>query len=44
VLVKVVEQNRPAESIYVVAALAGLTDVDAIGLSIAQFAKRVMPV
>ena len=38
-IVKVVQQNLPAESIYVVAALAGLTDVDAIALSMAESAK-----
>ncbi len=37
--VKVVQQNLPAESVYVVAALAGLTDVDAIALSMAEAAK-----
>jgi len=38
-MVKVVQRNLPAESIYVVAALAGLTDVDAIALSMAESAK-----
>lgn len=38
-VVKVVQQNLPAESLYVVAALAGLTDVDAIALSMAESAK-----
>ncbi len=38
-LVKVVQQNLPAQSIYVVAALAGLTDVDAIALSMADSAR-----
>jgi uncharacterized membrane protein (DUF4010 family) len=38
-MVKVVQQNLPAESMYVVAALAGLTDVDAIALSMAESAK-----
>ena len=32
-------RNLPAESVYVVAALAGLTDVDAIALSMAEAAK-----
>ena len=38
-VMKTVQQNLPAESIYVVAALAGLTDVDAIALSMAESAK-----
>jgi uncharacterized membrane protein (DUF4010 family) len=38
-VVKLVQQNFPASSMYVVAALAGLTDVDAITLSMAEFAK-----
>jgi uncharacterized membrane protein (DUF4010 family) len=38
-MVKVVQQNLSAESMYVVAALAGLTDVDAIALSVAESAK-----
>lgn len=38
-VIKIVQQNLPAESIYVVAALAGLTDVDAIALSMAESAK-----
>jgi uncharacterized membrane protein (DUF4010 family) len=38
-LVKIAQQNFPANSMYVVAALAGLTDVDAITLSMAEFAK-----
>ncbi len=39
-MVKVVQQTMPAGSIYVVAALAGLTDVDAIALSMAELAKQ----
>jgi uncharacterized membrane protein (DUF4010 family) len=39
VVVKLVQQHFPPEGIYVVAALAGLTDVDAITLSMAEFAK-----
>jgi uncharacterized membrane protein (DUF4010 family) len=39
VVVKVVEQNFPGEGLYVVAAVAGLTDVDAITLSMANFAR-----
>jgi uncharacterized membrane protein (DUF4010 family) len=38
-IVKIAQQNLPAESIYVVAALAGLADVDAIALSMAESAK-----
>ncbi|MGH6875539.1 MAG: MgtC/SapB family protein, partial [Aestuariivirgaceae bacterium] len=38
-IVKIAQQNFPANSMYVVAALAGLTDVDAITLSMAEFAK-----
>jgi uncharacterized membrane protein (DUF4010 family) len=38
-VVKVVQQNLPPESMYVVAAFAGLTDVDAIALSMAESAK-----
>ena len=38
-VVKVAQRSLPAESVYVVAALAGLTDVDAIALSMAQSAK-----
>jgi uncharacterized membrane protein (DUF4010 family) len=37
--VKLVQQHFPPEGLYVVAALAGLTDVDAITLSMAEFAK-----
>jgi uncharacterized membrane protein (DUF4010 family) len=38
-IVKIAQQNLPAESIYVVAALAGLADVDAIALSMAESAR-----
>ncbi len=38
-VVKVVQQNLPAQGIYIVAVLAGLTDVDAITLSMAESAK-----
>ncbi|HEY8276378.1 MAG TPA: MgtC/SapB family protein [Methyloceanibacter sp.] len=37
--VKLVQQYFPPEGIYFVAGLAGLTDVDAITLSMAEFAK-----
>jgi uncharacterized membrane protein (DUF4010 family) len=39
IVVKLVQQHFPPEGIYFVAALAGLTDVDAITLSMAEFAK-----
>ena len=39
VLVKGVQIYFPGEGLYVVAALAGLTDVDAITLSMAEYAK-----
>jgi uncharacterized membrane protein (DUF4010 family) len=38
-LVKIAQQYFPVNSMYIVAALAGLTDVDAITLSMAEFAK-----
>jgi uncharacterized membrane protein (DUF4010 family) len=38
--VKIVQQHFPTDSLYAVAALAGLTDVDAITLSMAEFAKN----
>jgi uncharacterized membrane protein (DUF4010 family) len=38
-VVKVVQQELPGQGVYVVAALAGLTDVDAIALSMAESAK-----
>jgi uncharacterized membrane protein (DUF4010 family) len=37
--VKLVQEHFPPEGLYAVAALAGLTDVDAITLSMAQFAR-----
>jgi uncharacterized membrane protein (DUF4010 family) len=37
--VKIVQEYFPADGLYAVAALAGLTDVDAITLSMAEFAK-----
>jgi uncharacterized membrane protein (DUF4010 family) len=37
-LVKVAQAHLPGRGLYVVAALAGLTDVDAIALSLAQYA------
>ena len=37
--VKIVEEHFPPGGLYVVAALAGLTDVDAITLSMSEFAK-----
>lgn len=42
-VVKVVQQNLPPRSVYVVAALAGLTDVDAIALTMAESAKAGDP-
>jgi uncharacterized membrane protein (DUF4010 family) len=38
-VVKIVETEFPGGGVYVVAALAGLTDVDAITLSMAEYAK-----
>lgn len=38
-IVNLVQLHFPGEGIYVVAALAGLTDVDAITLSMAEYAK-----
>ncbi len=38
-VVKLVQDYLPGEGFYVVAALAGLTDVDAITLSMAEYAK-----
>jgi uncharacterized membrane protein (DUF4010 family) len=37
--VKIVQQHFPPSGLYAVAALAGLTDVDAITLSMSEFAK-----
>ena len=38
-VVKIVQEHFPPDGLYAVAALAGLTDVDAITLSMAEFAK-----
>jgi uncharacterized membrane protein (DUF4010 family) len=42
-LVKLVQLYFPSQGIYLVAALAGLTDVDAITLSMAEYAKANDP-
>ena len=42
-VVKLVQQHFPGEGLYVVAAIAGLTDVDAITLSMAEYAKAGDP-
>jgi uncharacterized membrane protein (DUF4010 family) len=42
-LVKLVQIYLPGKGMYMVAALAGLTDVDAITLSMAEYAKRGDP-
>ncbi|MGA9033128.1 MAG: DUF4010 domain-containing protein, partial [Sulfuricaulis sp.] len=39
-VVKLTERYAPVEGMYVVAAVAGLTDVDAITLSMAEFARQ----
>jgi uncharacterized membrane protein (DUF4010 family) len=39
-LVKLTERYAPVEGLYVVAGIAGLTDVDAITLSMAEFARQ----
>ncbi len=39
-IVKIVQVELPGRGVYVVAALAGLTDVDAITLSMAEFARN----
>ena len=39
-LVAVVQRNFPPEGVYVVAALAGTTDVDAITLSMSEYARQ----
>ena len=39
-VVKIVQAEAPGGGVYIVAALAGLTDVDAITLSMAEFAKN----
>lgn len=38
-VLKVVQQHAPGQGVYAVAILAGLTDVDAITLSMAEFAR-----
>jgi uncharacterized membrane protein (DUF4010 family) len=43
VLVKGVQLHLPGQGVYLVAALAGLTDVDAITLSMAEYAKAGDP-
>ena len=40
VIVKITERYAPAEGMYLVAAVAGLTDVDAITLSMTEFARQ----
>ena len=40
VVVKLTERYAPVEGLYVVAAVAGLTDVDAINLTMAEFARQ----
>ena len=40
VIVKLTERYAPAEGLYVVAAVAGLTDVDAITLSMMDYARQ----
>jgi uncharacterized membrane protein (DUF4010 family) len=42
-VVKLVERHFPGQGLYMVAALAGLTDVDAITLSMAEYAKTGDP-
>jgi uncharacterized membrane protein (DUF4010 family) len=42
-LVKLVQRYFPSEGVYLVAAIAGLTDVDAITLSMAEYAKANDP-
>ena len=39
-IVKIVQAESPGRGVYIVAALAGLTDVDAITLSMAEFARN----
>jgi uncharacterized membrane protein (DUF4010 family) len=41
--VKIVQMHAPANGIYLVAALAGTTDVDAITLSMANYARTGSP-
>lgn len=40
VIVKLTEHSAPPEGLYLVAAFAGLTDVDAITLSMAEYARQ----
>lgn len=42
-VVKIAQGRLPGAGVYAVAALAGLTDVDAITLSMAQYAKSASP-
>jgi len=42
-LVKVVQLHFPGGGVFILAALAGLTDVDAITLSMAEFARANDP-
>jgi uncharacterized membrane protein (DUF4010 family) len=42
-VVKVVQARFPGQGLYMVAGLAGLTDVDAITLSMAEYAKTGDP-
>ncbi|HJX17947.1 MAG TPA: DUF4010 domain-containing protein [Acidiferrobacterales bacterium] len=42
VVVKLAERYAPAEGRYVVAGIAGLTEVDAIALSMSEFERRVV--
>ncbi|MBI2992804.1 MAG: MgtC/SapB family protein [Gammaproteobacteria bacterium] len=39
-VVKLTQQYAPAEGLYIVSAVAGLTDVDAITLSMSEFARQ----
>jgi uncharacterized membrane protein (DUF4010 family) len=41
--VKIVQEHFPPSGLYAVAALAGLTDVDAITLSMSEFARAARP-
>lgn len=43
IAVKIAQENLPATGVYAVAAVAGLTDVDAITLSMADLAKSGTP-
>ncbi|HXW09647.1 MAG TPA: DUF4010 domain-containing protein, partial [Steroidobacteraceae bacterium] len=42
-VVKIVQAQAPSAGMYVVAAIAGTTDVDAITLSMAQYARTSSP-